>query len=124
MSVRPESRDEILPGSVWWAQARGYWRQVRVDGPVGRRTVRVRYWVQATRSATPTLRVQDLPLGSFRRDDPGGVYGVVRTSAPPPAPGTVAPSTQVRTCGCGREYMPVPGVAEARCFFCTRSGLA
>lgn len=88
--IRPASRDEILPGSEWWAYAAGWWRRVRVEGPAPRKKIRVHYYVQATRTATPTVRVQDLPLCRFRADAPVGVYGIVHTPAPPTRPAGAA----------------------------------
>jgi hypothetical protein len=75
---------ELALGASAWAYARGYWRQVRVVAK-NRTTVRVAYYIQATRAATATVRVQDLPLHRFRQDPPPGNYGIVRTPAPAPS---------------------------------------
>ena len=84
------SIDEVTVGAVLWAYARGYWRQVRVMGK-RRRTVTVAYYVQATRSASPSIRYQDLPAHRLRTDRPNGSYGVVDVT-PPAAPAVAAAS--------------------------------
>jgi hypothetical protein len=76
---------EIQAGAVVWAQARGYWRQVRVVA-VGRRRVRVAYYVRG-----PRLVEQTLPWRELRLEPPTQIYGVVDTPAPPPARGPRSP---------------------------------
>lgn len=78
---RLESLDQIEPGDVLWAYARGYWRQVRVVGK-RRRTATVAYVIRATRAASASVKVQDLAADRFRRDRPLGHYGIL-DAAPP-----------------------------------------
>jgi hypothetical protein len=79
--IRVASIEDIQVGDVFWCYARGYWRQVRVLQQK-RTTVRVAYLIQTTRSATPSIRVQDLPLHRFRLDRPPGHYGILDVPAP------------------------------------------
>ena len=83
--TRVLSLEEIEPGDVLWAYARGYWRQVRVVGKVRRRAT-VAYTIRATSSASASVKVQDLPLERFRRDRPIGHYGIVDAPAPAARP--------------------------------------
>jgi hypothetical protein len=69
---------EIQAGAVVWAQARGYWRQVRVIWVHAYRPkVRVAYYVRG-----PRLVEQSLELGKLRLELPKVLYGVVDTPAP------------------------------------------
>lgn len=83
--TRVTSVDELEPGSVLWAYARGYWRQVRVVARV-RTRARVTYMVRATSRGSASLTTQDLPASRFRRDRPIGVYGVLDVPPPPHYP--------------------------------------
>lgn len=78
---RVKTLEEIEPGDVLWAYARGYWRQVRVVGK-SRRTATVAYTIRATSAASTSIKVQDLPANRFRRDRPVGYYGIVDAPAP------------------------------------------
>jgi hypothetical protein len=78
---RVTSLEEIEPGDVLWAHARGYWRQVRVLGLM-RRTARVAYFIKATSSASASVKLQDLPAARLRRDRPIGHYGILDAPAP------------------------------------------
>jgi hypothetical protein len=78
---RVMSLEEIEPGDVLWAHARGYWRQVRVLG-TGRRTATVAYVIRATQAASASVKVQDLDVNRLRRDRPLGHYGVLDAPAP------------------------------------------
>lgn len=79
--IRVTSLEEIQPGDVLWAYARGWWRQVRVVAK-GRRRATVAYTLRATIPAAASLKRQDLPLERFRRDRPPGHYGIVDVPAP------------------------------------------
>lgn len=84
---RVTSLEEIEPGDVLWARARGYWRQVRVLGKT-RKTATVAYTIHATSRAAASTKVQDLVPGRLRRDRPVGYYGIVDAPAPHgPGPG-------------------------------------
>jgi hypothetical protein len=63
--TRVTSLDEIEPGDVLWAYARGYWRQVRVVGK-RRKTATVAYTIRATSSASASTKVRDRPVGYYR----------------------------------------------------------
>jgi hypothetical protein len=67
---------EIQAGAVVWANARGYWRQVRVVA-VSRRRVRVAYYVRG-----PRLVEQSLEPAKLRLEQPRVLYGLVDTPAP------------------------------------------
>ena len=84
--TRVTSVDELEPGSVLWAYARGYWRQVRVVARA-RTRARVTYMLYANRpGGSARLTTQDLPASRFRRDRPIGVYGVLDVPPPPHYP--------------------------------------
>lgn len=78
---RVTSLEQIEPGDVLWAYARGYWRQVRVVGK-RRKTATVAYVVRATHAASASVKVQDLAANRFRRDRPVGHYGILDAPAP------------------------------------------
>ena len=73
--------EQLEPGDVLWAYARGYWRQVRVVGRHNRKAT-VAYVIRATQSASASVKVQDLPANRFRRDRPLGHYGILDAPAP------------------------------------------
>jgi hypothetical protein len=87
--IRVISLEEIEPGDVLWARARGYWRQVRVVGKT-RKTATVAYTIHSTSRASASTKVQDLVPGRLRRDRPVGYYGIVDA----PAPATHGPAVR------------------------------
>lgn len=111
---------DVQPGAVLWARTRGYWRQVRVIG-MGRRLVRVQYYIRATSRASASLKVQDIPASRLRLGRPIGHYGIVDAPAPPPAPAPAAPPHRCLEPGCGLEFAYIPGVTGTdRCLFHAR----
>lgn len=78
---RVSSLEQVGPGDVLWAYARGYWRQVRVVTKT-RKTATVSYVIRATSSASASIKIQDLKPERLRWDRPAGHYGILDAPAP------------------------------------------
>ena len=78
--IRVTSLDEVTPGDVFWAYARGRWRLVRVVAKA-RTRVTVAYTVDAGRG-TRRLVGQVLQLNKLRWDRPAKGLGVIDAPAP------------------------------------------